>query len=158
MLSWGTLFVFSSCQSNSQNDTSTPQARQENEEAFRTTMQKHLGAVANKDLATLKSTLSPDGKMVLILPQTEITNTVDEFMKYHQEWFQDTTWTFETKILTTEIADSLGMAITEIVYREPERYGKPYFNRMIVSYDLKKSGNSWYVIKDHASSVEKSTD
>ncbi len=123
-------------------------------------MQKHLDAVSNRDLATLKSTLSPEGTMYLILPQTEMTSTVDEFMEYHEEWFADTTanWTFETKILNTAIGDSLGMALTEIMYREPERDGKPYFNRMMVSYDLKKSENNWYVIKDHASSIEKSTD
>ncbi len=46
------------------------------------------------------------------------------------------------------------MAVTEIVYREPEREGKPYFNRMIVSYDLEKIDGKWYIIKDHASSIE----
>jgi len=50
------------------------------------------------------------------------------------------------------------MAITEIVYREPERNGEPYFNRMIVSYVLEKIDGHWCIIKDHASSVEKSTD
>jgi len=29
---------------------------------------------------------------------------------------------------------------------------------MIVSYDLKKIDDKWYIIKDHATSVEKSTD
>ncbi len=129
-----------------------------NEKAFVSKMQQHLDAVSNKDLATLESTLSPDGKMQLILPSSEIMHTAKEFVDYHRAWFQDTTWSFETKILNTEIGDKVGMAITEIVYREPERDGKPYFNRMIVSYDLKKMADEWYIIKDHASSIEKSTD
>ncbi len=79
-------------------------------------------------------------------------------MYYHEPWFQDSTWTFETKILNTVIGERLGMAITEVLYQEPERDGKPYFNRMVVSYDLEKIADQWYVIKDHASSVEKSTD
>lgn len=29
---------------------------------------------------------------------------------------------------------------------------------MIVSYDLVKENGYWYVVKDHASSIEKSTD
>ena len=94
--------------------------------------------------------------MQLILPGMEMMNSAEEFMAYHREWFQDTTWTFDTNILNTEIGDRLGMAITEIVYREPDRNGKPYFNRMIVSYVLEKNNGQWYVIKDHASSVEKS--
>lgn len=126
-----------------------------NEKMFVERMQEHLDAVSNKDLATLKSTLSPNGEMQLILPGTEIMYSVEKFMEYHKAWFQDTTWTFETKILNTDIGENIGIAITEIVYREPERNGKPYFNRMIVSYALKKIEDQWYIIKDHASSIEK---
>lgn len=132
--------------------------KNQDEQEFIETLEKHLNAVSNKDLNTLKSTMSPEGDMQLILPGSEIINSVNGFMKYHEEWFQDTTWTFETKILNTEIGEKLGIGITEIIYREPERNGKPYFNRMIVSYGLKKRDGNWYIIKDHASSIEKSTD
>jgi len=134
------------------------EAKEKSEKLFIQTMQKHLDAVSNRDLATLKSTMSPNGNMQLILPGSEIINTVDSFILYHQEWFKDTVWTFETQILNTSIVDDLGIAITEIIYREPERDGKPYFNRMTVSYALQKMNNQWYIIKDHASSIEKSTD
>lgn len=130
----------------------------ENEKMFTQVMQKHLDAVTNRDLKALGETMSPDGSMKLILPKTEIINGVDGFMEYHKEWFAVPNWTFETKILNSEIGQEMGMAITEIVYREPNRNSKPYFNRMIVSYDLKKIDGNWYIIKDHASSIEKSTD
>lgn len=132
-------------------------ASQTNED-FVETMQKHLDAVSNRDLVSLKSTMSPTGKMQLILPKTEIIDSVSNFMQYHEDWFKSPDWTFETKILNTEIGESFGIAITEIIYREPERNGEPYFNRMIVSYALEKIEDNWYIIKDHASSVEKSTD
>ena len=93
--------------------------------------------------------------MQLILPSTEIIPTVEKFLAFHEEWFQDTIWSFETKILNTEIGDRIGMAVTEVIYREPERNGKPYFNRQIVSYTLEKIKDKWYVIKDHCTSVEK---
>ncbi|MTB51715.1 nuclear transport factor 2 family protein [Lewinella sp. W8] len=128
------------------------------EQAFVATLEKHLKAVSERDLTSLRATMSPEGKMQLILPGTEIIETVDGFLDYHREWFQDTTWTFETKILNTEIGEQVGIGITEIVYREPERNGEPYFNRMIVSYALERINGNWYIIKDHASSVEKSTD
>jgi len=152
------LFI-TSCTSNHSN-SETSKASAASKADFVSTMQKHLDAVSNKDLVALKSTMSPEGKMQLIVPGSEKINTVDGFMDYHRKWFQDTTttWTFETKILNTEIAGTLGMAITEIVYREPERNGEPYFNRMHVSYVLEKKKGKWYIIKDHASSIEKSTD
>jgi ketosteroid isomerase-like protein len=128
----------------------------ESNKLFIATMQKHLDAVSNKDLETLKSTMSPNDEMQLILPNAEIMHSVDSFMNYHKAWFESKApWTFETKILNTDIGKTIGMAITEIIYKEPERNGKPYFNRMIVSYVLKKIDNKWYIIKDHASTIEK---
>ena len=153
LLVWAACTVANVCYA--QPETGTV-ATHTDEERFVSTMRKHLDAVSNRDLATLQSTLSPDGKMQLILPDTEIMYSAEAFMNYHEEWFQDTTWTFETRLLNTEIGEKIGMAITEIVYREPDRNGKPYFNRMTVSYVLKKVAGQWYVIKDHASSIEKS--
>lgn len=121
-------------------------------------MQSHLDAVSQKDLKTLAETLPPDGRMQLILPSTEIIDSVDGFLKFHSDWFAQPNWTFETKILNAKVGSELAMVVVEIIYREPERDGKPYFNRMIVSYDLALIEDRWYVIKDHASSVEKSTD
>lgn len=130
----------------------------ENENEFARVMKKHLAAVSNKNLDSLKATMAPNGQMQLILPASEIIDGVDGFMDYHKEWFAQPNWTFETKILNSEVGRKIGMAVVEIIYREPEREGKPYFNKMIVSYDLKKFNGVWYVIKDQASSVEKSTD
>lgn len=130
----------------------------ENKEIFLSVLQKHLDAVSEKDIEALKSTLSPEGKMQMILPGSEIINSADKFIEYHAEWFQDTLWTFETKILSTEIGEKIGLAVTEIIYREPNRNGNPYFNRMIVSYSLEKIGRKWYIISDHASSIEKTGD
>lgn len=121
-------------------------------------MQKHLSAVSNKDLKSLQETLPPDGNMQLILPGDEIKDTVAEFVKYHHDWFNSPNWSFETKILNSKVGIQLAMVVVEIIYREPLRDGKPYFNRMIVSYVLEHINGQWYVIKDHASSVEKSTD
>jgi hypothetical protein len=126
------------------------------EESLINTMQKHLQAVSNRNLSVLKTTLSPDGKLLFILPNRGITNTVEDFIHYHEQWFRDTTWTLEAEILYTEVDENLGIAITEIMYREPDRDGVPYFNRMTVSYALKNIGGEWYVFKDHASSVETS--
>ena len=146
-----------------QEATSVPSTKGPSEASktlFVSTMQKHLNAVTNKDIETLKSTLSPTGKMQLVLPKTEMTSTVDEFVKYHADWFADTTtvWSFKTKILDTTIGETMGIAITEILYSEPLRDGKPYFNRMNVTYALQKQNDQWYIIKDHASSIHKSTD
>ncbi len=154
-------YLLSACQDNALPQPSAEAialAKEENEQAFTAAMQKHLDAVSGKDLTTLAATMSPAGNMQLILPGDEIVASVDSFLAFHEAWFQDTSWTFTTEILNVEVGPEVGMAVTEVVYREPERDGVPYFNRMIVSYTLRKTDGKWYVIKDHATSAEKSTD
>ena len=147
------------CQPAAPTDTVTsPTAEVIDTEGFITTLEKHLRAVSEQDLTTLESTLSPAGDMLLILPQTPLSTKVSEFMDFHRAWFQDTTWTFETRIISTDIQPKMGIAVVEALYREPDRNGEPYFNRMHVSYALRKMEEQWYVVKDHACSIEKSTD
>jgi len=128
----------------------------QNEAAFTAALQAHLDAVRSKDMTALKATMSPGGEMELIQPGAEILYTVDEFMEFHKEWFDlDNNWTVEIKTVSTDIGERMGTATTEFLYEEPERNGKPYFNRLSVSYALEKIDGQWYIIKDHASSIEK---
>lgn len=137
---------------------SKEQVETSNKDMALATMQKHLDAISNRDLKTLQSTLSPEGNMQLILPGTEIIEKTDGFMDYHREWFKATNWTMDSKVLNSEVGETLAMIIVESIYKEPERDGKPYFNRMHISYNLKKINDKWYIIKDHMASVQKSTD
>ena len=78
-------------------------------------LQKHLDAVSNRDLKTLESTLSPDGNMQLILPETEIIDGTDGFMGYHREWFKTPDWTIDSKILNSEVGETMAMIIVESI-------------------------------------------
>lgn len=129
-----------------------------NEKLALSAMQEHLDAVSNRDLKTLEGTLSPEGNMQLILPGTEIIEKTEGFMDYHREWFETDDWTITFRILNSEVGEEIAMVVVESIYKEPERDGKPYFNRMSISYDLKKINGKWYVIKDHMASIQKSTD
>ncbi|MEP2935368.1 MAG: nuclear transport factor 2 family protein [Gilvibacter sp.] len=146
----GLLILLSSCVAKSDKEDALS-----NETNFTAVLQKHLDAVTNKDLMTLESTMSPDGQMELIQPSSETVYGVEGFMEFHREWFAVPDWTFTTKILSKDVGETIGVATTEILYQEPERNGKPYFNRMNVSYTLQKIDGNWYIIKDHASSIEK---
>lgn len=150
------IFALVSC---SQNSNQNSVEIDKNEKEIRKTLEVLLTSIENKNIDGLKSTMSPSGQLELIQPNTKTTNTVDEFVQLHDEWFKDTTWAMDTKILNIETGLLIGTATTEAIYKETNRNGKPYFNHMIVTYVLKKeTDNKWYVIKDHASSLKKSTD
>ncbi|WP_378187559.1 hypothetical protein ACE939_04345 [Aquimarina sp. W85] len=76
--------------------------------------------------------------MKLIQPICETVYSVDGFKKFHEEWFKVPNWTVRTKIQSTNIGIRIGAATTEFLCQEPERNGKPYFNRLTVSYTLEK--------------------
>jgi ketosteroid isomerase-like protein len=148
-------FLSTSCEEKATSIQEQEISKKQNEALFHAVLEKHLKAVSDKDYTALKSTMSPKGNMELIQPSSEIVYTANGFMKFHQEWFEVPNWTVSTKVLSTDIGGKIGVATTEFLYQEPERNGKPYFNRLIVSYTLEKINNNWYFIKDHASSVEK---
>ena len=150
------ILLLFSCQHNHEH---SEVSQADNESSLNTVLTEHINAIGVRDLTALRSTLSPNGEMQLILDQMEIIESVDSFMKFHEVWFADTSaWTMESKILNTTVGKEMGFGIVESIYREPFRNGVPYFNRLIVSYDLKKIKGDWKVIKDHATSAEKSTD
>lgn len=80
-------------------------SQESNKIAFNIVLLKHIKAVSNKYLETLKSTLSPNGNMPLISPKTETTNTVSDFIKHHKER------SFITKVQNTTIGETVGMAV-----------------------------------------------
>ena len=127
--------------------------------AFIQTLQTHLDAVVNKDLAALRPTLMPGERMELILPGTPPTYTVKEFMDFHAAFFTIPGSTMnDIAIVSAHVGNRFGIAHTQATYREVERDGKPYFNRMAVGYTLEKIDGRWYVVKDQMCSLEKSTD
>lgn len=137
----------------------TASCHQQNKAVFTTALRKHLDAVINRDLETMAATLHPEGKMQMLLPGAEAFPNAESFLDYHRKWFEgETEWSIESTITDVKVGCEVGMAITEQLYREPDRNGKPYFNRLYVSYVLEKVDGKWYVILDHASSIEKSTD
>jgi len=152
-------FFISSCENQQEDKSSaTAQSEVQNREEMLAVMNAHLDAVTNKDLVALENTLSPNGNMQLILTGSEIIEKVSGFVDYHREWFKMGGWTMESKILNHEVGHEMGMVVVESLYKEKERNGVPYFNRLTVSYVLKKINGKWYIIKDHATSNEKSTD
>ncbi len=150
------LFILVSC---NDEKSDTPFDSTVNRTQITETLENLLTSIETKNLDLLKSTMSPSGKMELILSSTETTYKVDEFVNFHEGWFKDTTWTMKTKILNMDVGEYIGTATTEAIYEEPDRNGKPYMNHMIVSYVLQKEAdNKWYVTKDHATTLKKSTE
>lgn len=131
----------------------------ENDTQCKDALRVHLDAITAKDIATVKNTLpAPNAPMHFILPDGTQMATAGEFIKMHDDWFKDTStdWKLDFTILYVHTNGNLGFALTEGMLTEPDRGGKPYFHKMYISYVLEKQDGKWLVIKDHASTIEKS--
>lgn len=134
------------------------ECHKQNVENFEETLNAHMTAISNRDLDALAATMHPDGEMQLVLPDQEVMRGAQAFLDFHKTWFKSDNWTVEGKIVDSRVGCEVGTALTEQMYREPERDGKPYFNRMTVTYVLEKVDDKWVVIRDHAAWTERSTD
>lgn len=134
------------------------ECHQANIEAFEKAVIAHMRAVSNRDLEALGATLHPSGDMQLVMPDQEVKHGAQAFLDFHKAWFQSDNWTIESKLIKSKVGCEMGTALTEQMYREPERDGKPYFNRITVTYVLEKVDDQWVVIRDHASWTERSND
>lgn len=130
-----------------------------NTKEFTASLQEHLDAMTNKNIEIVEATVpKPTETMHLILPDGTEMKTAKEFIEMHREWFKDTisNWKLTFNIKYAHTNKDMGYALVEALLKEPNRNGKPYFHKMHVSYVLEKTDNKWLVIKDHASSIEKS--
>lgn len=146
--------------SNTSEPTISPEKEAARLEACKKVMNDNLSAVSARDLEKLKSTLSPDGRMYFLMDGMKNIDSAEDYMKFHEGWFADTTtkWTMDFEILNSELGPKYAHMTVQGMYREPDRNGKPYYNKMMMSYVLEEDNGKWSVIRDHASSVEKSTD
>lgn len=151
------LFLFA-CEQEPASQTEQNSSQEALEQSFKESLLRHLQAVSNRDIETLKATLSPDGNMHFIFPGTEMITTAEDFAENQKMFFSDTTWTFESKIVYQNVGNKIGYAIVNAMYKEPERNGKPYFNNMLITYVLERNNGNWFVIHDQPTSIKKSTD
>ena len=99
----------------------------------------------------LLSTIPDSGEFRMILPDGKTSNNVKDFIDMHKEWFKQTRWTYESKIIAGSNGPQMGYVVVNAMYREEERNGKSYFHNMFISYNLKLINGNWYVISDHSS-------
>jgi hypothetical protein len=84
---------------------------------FREALDKHLRAIRERDLRSLVETL-PDETLTLIMSDGRLVGTVREFVDLHRDWFEQTTWSLETKVVASEETAQMGYATIHLDYRD----------------------------------------
>lgn len=125
------------------------------DQQFQRDIRDHLRSISEKDIELMKTTLPDSGDLYLTLPDGSMTTTVKEFVDGQSDWFNSGDFTFKTRIIKAEHGPEYGYMLVIADYHVPERDGRPYDHQMFVSYVLKHDDDRWVVIKDHASTINK---
>lgn len=105
----------------------------------------HVTAILERDLDAYRATLGNyDGKM-MILPDGNVWDTTAEVVEGHVQWFADSSWTFDHRLVHTLASDSFGLAVHEVRVNRPEQPGEPFLLSMLFAPD---TTGCWTLIHD----------
>jgi ketosteroid isomerase-like protein len=82
---------------------------------FRETLERHLRAIRNRDMAALESTVSADNILV-VTSDGRLVSSTREFLQMHRDWFQSTTWSLDVSQVSLQESADLGVAVFKLRY------------------------------------------
>lgn len=115
---------------------------------FVQTLQKHLDAVANRDLDALLATVSQKPGLTLVMPNGKIIAGFVAYRDFHQTWFADPDWTFSPKVESTLLTPELCHAAIAVEYKDLDREGNPYEQKLYLSLLFRLEQGHWLLVHD----------
>ncbi len=132
-------------------------AAQADECDFKCTLNKHLSAIQARDYAAFVETLTRGERLTFILPGGRYSEGTDEYKSTLKNWFADTGWTLDYKVLALEETDQMGTALLEIAYDEADRNGQPYHLDHYLFLVFRKFEHGWALVHDQNTAFSKDT-
>jgi len=125
----------------------TKQSNTPNQSDYDATLKIHLDAIQNHDLTALLSTVHDS--VTLIFPNGSRLKSKKEFASFHQNWFNDSTWTLSPAILNTIKSDSVSYSLIRYQYNDIDSMGtriNPRSNYLLLIF--KQGADGWKLVHD----------
>jgi len=125
----------------------TKQRAPSNHPDYDATLKSHLDAIQNHDLPALLSTVHDS--VTLIFPNGQRLKSKKEFSAFHQNWFNDSTWTLRPAILKTIKSDSVSYSLIQYQYNDIDSMGtriNPRSNYLLLVF--KQGTDGWKLVHD----------
>ena len=115
---------------------------------FRATLERHLKAIAERDLDALADTVASDA-LVLITAEGRLVRHAREFLDTHRAWFVTPGWTLDvTPEEIYETAD-MGIAVLRLLYQEPG-----VRSESLLTLVFRKIGGKWLMVQDQNTPIK----
>lgn len=109
---------------------------------FSETLDRHLKAIALRNIAEFKATLSEDPQVMA--PDGSIIAGFEPVLKAHAQWFSSTEFTFEPRIVWKTASGDIGLALVRVNYIEPQQTSRAFY--LLLAF--KREGDSWGMFYD----------
>lgn len=117
-------------------------------------LQRHLRAIAARDLDGLAATIAADD-VVLVTADGEVCEGRDAFLERHRGWFASPTWLLETRTLHVRAAGDLATVLLALRYRDRPPDGAPVDERSVLSLVFRRDGDRWLMVQDQNTPVRR---
>ena len=119
---------------------------------FKTSVAAHLASVEGRDYETFKSTLTTTNDLSVIFPGGSQLATTQDVLDFHQEWFKDKDWVFETDIRKVIEGQDQSTALVRYSFRDTAD-GEPRHAWLVLTFQLEN--NEWRLIHDQNTRIDK---
>lgn len=120
---------------------------------FNITLQKHLDAIQNRDFKSFEKTITGDSVITLILPNGKLMKSRAEYIEFMKEWFNETTWKMNYKIISKECSAGMGYALLLVNYDDISDDKKPYHIDYYLLLIFKEVNEEWYLVHDQNTGI-----
>lgn len=118
---------------------------------FDTALQKHFDAISNRDIDAFKSHLTRGETLYTIVQNGHAFTTPLETIEIHKQWFQDSSWTWEGKVIHKVVGEDVAMALIKYEYRsKPD--AAPFSTWLTYVFQLQEG--EWRIVHDQNTALD----
>lgn len=115
---------------------------------FSETLQVHLTAMQQRDLATFQSTITQSAAFHCILPNGTYIANAAEFINFTKGWFADPDWQITFTLLDTVESAQMSIALFAVHYDDKDPTGAPYHLDYYLSLGFIQEAGEWRLVFD----------
>ncbi|SMF57959.1 nuclear transport factor 2 family protein [Pseudobacteriovorax antillogorgiicola] len=112
---------------------------------FKTALEQFLDAISKKQMATIRKFLPKSGPMAGIMCDGTILDTVEDFLEFFDDWFEDDQWSITHDLVFVEESSEMAYGVTEGDYFDKDDDGEPYSLSLITTCIMRNIEGQWIV-------------
>ena len=122
---------------------------------FQQTLDKHLRAIQERNLAALAETLPPD-ELVLIMADGRLVREAAEFLELHRGWFESKTWSLQTELVSRLETSELAVVVLRLAYRDTPSGSQPIRQDSLLTLVFQRRPQGWVMVHDQNTPIQPS--